>query len=59
MKQEVLSRTQLLRMINDFGLYARKRKRLAPEQLIALMNQNIDIVPISEPGQQQQGLRCF
>ena len=53
MKQEVLSRTQLLRMINDFGLYPKQKKRLAPEQLIELMNQNIDIVPVIETSQQQ------
>jgi polysaccharide biosynthesis transport protein len=48
MKQEVLSHTQLLRMINDFGLYPKERKRLAPEQLVELMNKNIDIAPITE-----------
>ena len=48
MKQEVLSRTQLLRMINDFGLYPKQRKRLAPEELVALMLSNIDIVPTNE-----------
>lgn len=48
MKQEVLSRTQLLRMINDFGLYAKQRRRLAPEELVALMLSNIDIVPTIE-----------
>ena len=52
MKQEVLSRTQLLRMINDFGLYPTQRKRLAPEQLVELMNRNIDITPISDGAQQ-------
>ena len=52
MKQEVLSRTQLLRMINDFGLYPKQRKRLAPEELIALMlNNDIVIVPINESPQ--------
>ena len=48
MKQEVLSRTQLLRMINDFGLYPKQRKRFAPEELVALMLSNIDIVPTNE-----------
>jgi len=51
MKQEVLSRTQLLRMVTDFGLYLKQRKRLAPEQLIELMNSNIDIVPTNEDPQ--------
>ena len=53
MKQEVLSRTQLLRMITDFGLYPKQRKRLAPEQLIELMNDNIDIVPLNENPQKR------
>ena len=59
MKQEVLSRTQLLRMINDFGLYPKQRKRLAPEDLIALMVSNIDIVPINENPQQQKDIDAF
>jgi polysaccharide chain length determinant protein (PEP-CTERM system associated) len=53
MKQEVLSRTQLLRMITDFGLYPKQRKRLAPEELIALMLSNIDIAPMNENPQQK------
>src|SRR6185436_14313569 len=45
MKQEVLSRTRLLRLINDFGLYPKQRKRFAPEQLVTLMLGDIDITP--------------
>jgi polysaccharide biosynthesis transport protein len=59
MKQEVLSRTQLLRMINDFGLYPKQRKRFAPEELIALMLSNIDIVPINETAAQPQKDKDF
>ena len=51
MKQEILSRTQLLRMINEFGLYPKERKRLAPEELFSLMLKNIDIQPIVQEGQ--------
>lgn len=54
MKQEVLSRTQLLRMIEDFGLYPKQRKTLAPEELVGLMLSNIDIVPTTEGPQGQQ-----
>jgi protein tyrosine kinase modulator len=43
MKQEVLSRTQLQKMIDDFGLYATQRQSLAPERLMALMLSDIDI----------------
>jgi succinoglycan biosynthesis transport protein ExoP len=53
MKQEVLSRTQLLRMINDFGLYPKQKRRLAPEQLVELMNSNIDIIPLTENPQKR------
>lgn len=59
MKQEVLSRTQLLRMINDFGLYQKQRKRLPPEQLVELMNTNIDIVPINENQQSNKDFDAF
>jgi succinoglycan biosynthesis transport protein ExoP len=45
MKQEVLSRTRLLDMIRDFGLYPQQRLRLAPEQLVAIMLKDIDIDP--------------
>src|SRR5277367_2672578 len=34
MKQEVLSRSQLLEIIRKFGLYSKSAKRLAPEQLV-------------------------
>lgn len=54
MKQEVLSRTQLLRMIDDFGLYPKQRKRLAPEELVGLMIKNIDMVPTVEGPQASQ-----
>jgi polysaccharide biosynthesis transport protein len=53
MKQEVLSRTQLLRMINDFGLYPKERKRLAPEELVGLMLSNIEITPIEQNPQRR------
>ncbi len=59
MKQEVLSRTQLLRMINDFSLYPMQRKHLAPEELIAMMLSNIDLVPINENSQQQKDIDTF
>jgi len=59
MKQEVLSRTQLLRMINDFGLYPRQRKRMAPEQLVEVMNANIDILPLNENPQKNKDFDAF
>jgi polysaccharide chain length determinant protein (PEP-CTERM system associated) len=47
MQQEVLSRPQLERIIRDFGLYAKESKRLAPEQVMALMLRDIYIEPIT------------
>ncbi len=46
MTQEVLSRKRLLQLIDQFGLYSNERKRLAPEQLIALMRKYIQIQPV-------------
>jgi polysaccharide chain length determinant protein (PEP-CTERM system associated) len=48
MKEEILSRTQVLRMINDFGLYPKQRNRLAPEQLVTLMLGDIEVMPTVE-----------
>jgi polysaccharide chain length determinant protein (PEP-CTERM system associated) len=46
MTQEVLSRTQLLELIDQFGLFTKERLRLAPEELIALMRKYIEIHPL-------------
>lgn len=46
MKQEVLSRAQLLEIIRKFGLYKQASARSAPEQLIENMLKDIEIVPI-------------
>jgi succinoglycan biosynthesis transport protein ExoP len=53
MKQEVLSRTQLLKMITDFDLYPTQRNRIAPEQLMTLILRDIDILPIKADSQQR------
>ena len=44
---------RLLKLIDDFGLYPKERHHLAPEDLIALMVKNIDIVPLGERSQQK------
>src|SRR5579864_6523757 len=44
--QEVLSRTWLLQIIDEFGLYAKERKRLSPEGLLDLIRRDIGIEPI-------------
>jgi polysaccharide chain length determinant protein (PEP-CTERM system associated) len=48
MKREVLSRTRLLKIVQDFNLYEKKRRRLAPETVTELMLKDIDIEPIDE-----------
>src|SRR5438132_13609611 len=46
MTQDVLSRARLLELIDQFGLYAKERKRLAPEEVIELMRKYIGIAPV-------------
>jgi succinoglycan biosynthesis transport protein ExoP len=46
MTQDVLSRTRLLGLMDEFGLYRKERTRLAPEEVIELMRRYIQIRPI-------------
>ncbi len=46
MTQDVLSRGRLLQIIDEFGLYAKERRRRAPEEVIELMRSYITIEPI-------------
>ena len=43
MTDAILSRTQLLQIIDEFALYVKERKGLAPEELVDLMRSNIKI----------------
>ena len=45
LQQEILSRPRLNDIIQEFGLYAKEMKRLAPEQVIGLMVRDIGIKP--------------
>lgn len=48
--EEVLSRTRLLEIIDEFGLYSDKRSRMSPEALTEVMRHDIEIKPIeSQP----------
>jgi polysaccharide chain length determinant protein (PEP-CTERM system associated) len=58
MTDAILSRTQLLQIIDEFGLYSKERNRLAPEQLAELMRSNIVIQP-EEHGPEPKGLNAF
>ena len=44
--EEVLSRTQMLAIADEFGLFAKERKRLSAEEILLRMRLNIDIKPI-------------
>jgi polysaccharide biosynthesis transport protein len=47
-KDAILSRTQLLQIIDEFNLYPNERKRLSQQELVALLNSKIDIAPIDD-----------
>lgn len=44
--EEVLSRTKLLAIVDEFGLYAKERKSLSPEGLLDLIRRDIEIQPV-------------
>ncbi len=44
--EEVLSRTRLQGIIDEFGLYSKERKRASPEALLELMRRDIVIEPL-------------
>ncbi len=46
----ILSRTQLLKIIDEYNLYPNERKRLSPEELGSLMRGKIAIKPLDELG---------
>lgn len=58
MTDEILSRTELLRIIDEFGLYPKNRKRLAPEDLVELIRSDITIQPTSK-GTDPKDLNSF
>lgn len=58
MSQQILSRTRLLRIIEEFGLYPGERQRLVPEELVELMRKNIEITLV-EGNAQRNELSAF
>jgi polysaccharide chain length determinant protein (PEP-CTERM system associated) len=48
---EVLSRTRLLKIIEEFGLYANERKSMSQEGLLELMRHDIEIQPETKSSQ--------
>lgn len=43
MTQQILSRTRLLQIIDEFDLYAKERKKLVPVELVELMRRNVEV----------------
>ena len=58
MTQDVLSRPRLLQIIDEFGVYKKERKRLASEEVVQLMRQNIEIKPL-EGDPQRRNVNSF
>src|SRR5205085_11734258 len=46
MTREVLSRTRLLAVIDEFGLYSQLKKKMSPEGLVDLMRSDVGVEPI-------------
>ena len=58
MTQEVLSRTRLQGIIEEFGLYAGAKRRMAQEEILESMRRNIEITPLAS-GPQQRNVNAF
>lgn len=48
MTQEMLSRTQLMEIINEFDLYAKAKTRLTQEELVELIRKDLAVQPLEE-----------
>jgi polysaccharide chain length determinant protein (PEP-CTERM system associated) len=59
--QEVLSRPQLMALIQEFGLYREEREHLAPERILSRMRADIDVRPLDPVGEPygQRDLNAF
>ncbi len=58
MTDAVLSRTQLLQIVDEFALFPKERKRLVPEELVELMRSNITVEPLQK-GSENKDLNAF
>jgi len=58
MADAILSRTQLLQIIDEFGLFPNERKHLVPEELVELMRRNIELEPLQK-GSEPKDLNAF
>src|SRR5512143_520287 len=54
-RQQVLSRTRLLAVMEELGLYREERKRLPPEGVVEMMRKSIDIQVASATDRNRRG----
>src|SRR5664280_2857762 len=47
--QQILSRTRLLRIIDELNLYAKDRHRLSPDEIVDRMRKDIEIELVKDP----------
>ena len=60
MTQEVLSREKLLGLIDEFGLYTKEKQHMAPEEVIELMRNRIEIKTLDpSPGRKEISTRSI
>jgi polysaccharide biosynthesis transport protein len=59
MTHAVLSRPRLLKIIADFNLYPKQRKRLSSEQLVELMRDDITIQSLENPNDARRSADAF
>jgi succinoglycan biosynthesis transport protein ExoP len=55
--QQILSRTRLLRIIEELNLYAKDRHRLTPDEIVDRMRKDIEIELVKDPNKQVSAFR--
>lgn len=59
MKQQILSRTRLMAVVNELGLYPEMEKGSSPEALVQIMQKDIDITVTRSPGRNSTTTEAF
>jgi polysaccharide chain length determinant protein (PEP-CTERM system associated) len=59
MTQEVLSRSRLLSIMDELGLYSKEKRGMAPEQIIEQMRRDVSIQPLLENGSDRRNVNSF
>ena len=55
--QQILSRTRLLRIIEELNLYAKDRQRLSPDEIVDRMRKDIEIELVKDPDKRVSAFR--